>query len=98
MRRRLNIETAFRLYLTQVELTNEDIREIFGVSGNETVRKIKEPVLAAMQERKTPRYGSASINTDVAFEVWHIDPEMLQQKFDAMQKYGLAKHNTVMSA
>ena len=86
-----NIGYAVRLFYEKVELSNDDIKNLFGVSSPATVKKMKDKVLAAMEERNIPRYSRYGVNTDVAFEVWGLDIKALERKHRQFQKLNLAE-------
>lgn len=83
-----DIGTAVRLYYANVELTNSDIRKLFGKLSNSTVTSMKKKVLEVMAERDTPRYNPHAVNTDIAYEVWGLDIVDLEKRYKKLQKLG----------
>ena len=65
-------EKVIRFYYEKMELTNNDIKELFDVS-DAYLQRIKKPVKKAMAERNIKSWLPYSINTKVAYDVWGID-------------------------
>lgn len=64
--------TALRLYYEKSELTNKDIKLLFGSCPSHTT-KLKNKVKQAMAEQGVKTFYPNTVNTRVAYEVWGID-------------------------
>lgn len=84
-----SIDTALRLYYENEELSNADIRELFGDIAQSTIAKMKNEVLAVMTERNTQRWRYHTVNTEVAYEVWGINVESLERRRAKLIKLGM---------
>lgn len=80
-----SLETAIRLYYERTELTNGDIRELFGQLGNATVAKLKRTAKELMAERNTPVWNAQRVNTEVAYEAWGLDIEKLEYRLKKLK-------------
>ncbi len=80
-----SLETALRLYYERTELTNTDIYELFGKIGSHTVSKLKKKAWELINERKTPIWNAARVNTEVAYEAWGLDIENLERRWKKLK-------------
>ena len=67
-----DVETALRLYYEKPELTNADIKELFGTAQTKT-SALKKQVKQEMNKRNIKSWLPHSVNTRIAYEVWGID-------------------------
>lgn len=79
------LETAIRLYYERTELSNGDIRELFGQLGNATVAKLKRVAKELMAERNTPVWNAQRVNTEVAYEAWGLEIEKLEYRLKKLK-------------
>lgn len=89
--RKFNIQLALELYATTMELTPRDIANLFGYSSKtcKSLKEMTEPVKEEMQKRKMMICNKNNVNTDIAFEVWDIDLNLLKRKYELQKKMGL---------
>lgn len=80
-----SIETAIRLYYERTELSNGDIRELFGHLGNDTVRRLKWKATELMTERNTPIWNAQRVNTEVAYEAWGLNIADLERRWKKLK-------------
>ena len=59
-----SLETAIRLYYERIELSNSDIRELFGKLAPATIKSLKNKAQAIMTERNTPIWNAQRVNTE----------------------------------
>ena len=59
-----SLETAIRLYYERIELSNSDIRELFGKLAPATIKSLKNKALAIMTERNSGLECSAREHRD----------------------------------
>ncbi|HCD70890.1 MAG TPA: hypothetical protein DEQ68_09730 [Ruminococcaceae bacterium] len=84
-----SLETAIRLYYERNELSNDDIRELFGKLGHSTVSRLKKAVVAETNARGTPIWNAARVNTEVAYEVWGLDIKRLENSLKKLRAMNL---------
>ena len=83
-----SLETAIRLYYERIELTNSDIRELFGPLANSTVKRLKEKAELLMVGRNITVWNAQRVNTEIAYEAWGLniaDLERRLKKLKAME-------------
>ncbi len=80
---------AFEFLINKCALTNEDLKELFGVSGNGSIAKIKRPALALMAEKGIST-TQGCLHLQSAYEAWGLDVDELEQNYAKAKKYGLA--------
>ncbi len=76
-----DIETAIRLYYERIELTNADIRELFGNISSATIAKLKRKANEIMTRENTQMWSAYSVNTEVAFRAWGLDISDLERRY-----------------
>lgn len=76
-----SIETAIRLYYERIELTNSDIRELFGKISSATVTKLKKAARQVMQDNDTPIWNAQCVNTEDAYHAWGLDITSLERRY-----------------
>lgn len=79
-----SLETAIRLYYERIELSNSDIRELFGKLAPATI-KMKNKALAIMTERNTPVWNAQRVNTEIAYEAWGLNIADLERRFKKLK-------------
>lgn len=83
-----NIEAALELYYSQNELSNTNIKQIFGCS-NSGVNKLKRKVWEKMAEENVRPlvFDSKNLNVEYAFRVWGLNVDELEKKYKRLQKF-----------
>lgn len=81
----VSLETAIRLYYSRIELSNNDIRELFGKLGSATVVKLKKKARQVMQERGRMAWNAQLVNTEDAFTAWGLDIADLERRHKKIQ-------------
>lgn len=89
----VDISTAIRLYYTRIELSNSDIRELFGSIGSSRIVQLKNLAKKRMIERNRPYYNAMYVNTEDAFEAWGLDIGELERRYAKLRKMGLMEEN-----
>ena len=89
-----SLETAIRLYYERTELSNTDIRELFGNLGHSTVTRLKQKARELMQERGTPVWNAQRVNTEVAFEAWGLDIKRFEYCLKKLKGLNLRDNKT----
>lgn len=85
-----SLETAIRLYYERIELSNSDIRELFGKLAPATIKSLKNKALAIMTERNTPVWNAQRVNTEIAYEAWGLNIADLERRFKKLKIDGIA--------
>lgn len=85
-----DIDTALRVYYTYPELSNAQIRELFGNIAGSTISKYKQAVRAIQAEREVKTSQLNTINTEIAYEVWGINVADLEKRRAKLIKLGLS--------
>ena len=82
----VSIEAAIRIYYERIELTNADIKEIFGDGhGSATIAKLKRKAREVMAEEKTPVWNAQYVNTEAAYKAWGLDINDLERRWKKLQ-------------
>ncbi len=84
-----SLETAIRLYYEHIELSNSDIRELFGKLAPATIKSLKNKALAIMTERNTPVWNAQRVNTEIAYEAWGLDITKLEYRLNKLKALGV---------
>lgn len=78
----VSIEAAIRIYYERIELTNSDIRKLFGKErGNATIAKLKRKAREVMAENNTPIWNAQYVNTEAAYKAWGLDIADLERRY-----------------
>lgn len=80
-----SLETAIRLYYERIELSNSDIRELFGKLAPATIKSLKNKALAIMTEPNTPVWNAQRVNTEIAYEAWGLNIADLERRFKKLK-------------
>ena len=84
-----SIDTAIRLYYMYPELTNAQIKELFGdKTGVETATRYKNKVRQEEVKRGIKTNTPGAVNTVVAYEVWGLDIKDLEARREKLKKLG----------
>ena len=79
------IETAIRIYHENAELCNETIKELYDKQfSSATCSRLKKKVKAEMKKRNIHTYFPHNINTKVAYEVWGLDIDDLEERYNKL--------------
>ena len=74
----INIDNAVTLYHTRMELTTEDIRQIFGC-GATKANQLRRMARAAQDRDNVPSYNAHAVNAESAFRAWGLDIKKLER-------------------
>lgn len=90
---RINLEAALRLYYERLELSCDDIRQIFGPMSSATMARKKKQAREQMIEDKTESaiWDARNVNTVSAFKAWGLDPVELERRLTKLRRLGLAE-------
>ncbi len=76
-----SLETAISLYYERIELSNDDIRKLFGHISSATISKMKKLAREKMIENHTPFWNAQYINTEVAYQTWGLEIGDLERRY-----------------
>ena len=63
---------AIELHYSRIELSNADIKAMFGNIQNCTVAKLKTMAKTKMKDKGVLPYNPCCVNTQAAFEAWSL--------------------------
>ena len=86
----VSIDVALKVYYSNPEIGNKEIRELFGPMSTSTLANMKRTVLREMTERGIKSFRDHTVNTKVAYEVWGLDVDDLEKRRKKLQALGLA--------
>lgn len=81
-----SLQTAIRLFYERTELSNEDIRELFGDLSSATIARLKNVARKEMAERNTPVWSANRVNTEVAYVSWGLSIDDLERRYEKLKK------------
>ncbi len=82
----VSIITALKLYYEHTELSNDNIKELFGNLSGATISKLKKKVYIRMAEENTPIWNAMYVNTEVAYKTWGIDVTDLERRYHKLKE------------
>lgn len=82
-----DIALAVELYYSRIDLSNNDIKRLFGgVSGNK-VSALKKLADARRREAGMASWDPRRVNTMCAFEAWGLEIEDLERRLKALRRF-----------
>ncbi len=82
-----SIETALEVYYSRPELSNSDIRLLFGEKlSSATISRLKAKVREQMAAENVPVWNSQCINTETAFKAWGLDVTNLENRLKKLRE------------
>ena len=90
VKRITDIDTALYIYYRYPEISNKEIKELFGGLGSAALTKYKKAVQGEQIKQNVKTSQLYTINTEVAYEVWGIDVAELEKRRDKLKKLGLS--------
>lgn len=84
-----DIDAALKAYYGTGYISNDQIRDMFGIKSGATLQRLKKPVLAEEKYQNVPIVVPHHINARIAFDVWGINVRELEQNRKKMQELGL---------
>jgi len=83
------IDNALKIYYSNSEIGNKEIKELFGSLSSATVSKLKHIVKDEMCNRNILAFGLNKVNTNVAYDVWGIDINDLEKRLKKLKELAL---------
>lgn len=90
VKRIADIDTALYIYYRYPEISNKEIKELFGGLGSAALTKYKKAVQGEQIKQNVKTSQLYTINTEVAYKVWGIDVAELEKRRDKLKKLGLS--------
>ena len=84
-----SIETAIKLYYENIEIGNQEIKELFGPMGSARVCKLKNLAKEKMLEENVPNWNALNVNTKTAYKSWGLDIDDLVNRHNKLKKLSL---------
>lgn len=84
-----SIETAIKLYYENIEIGNQEIKELFGPMGSARVCKLKNLAKEKMLEENVPNWNALNVNTKTAYKSWGLDIDDLVNRHNKLKKLGI---------
>lgn len=85
-----DLGTAVRIYYSYPEMSNKEIKELFGRDfSGATLARYKSMIRQRQRELGIKTAVPYSVNTKVAFEVFGIDITEIEKSMAKLQKLGL---------
>lgn len=84
-----DVTAALKAYYGCGHIGNDQIRDIFGITGSSTIARLKKPVRDAEAKEGVPVAVPYKVNTRIAFKVWGIDVAELEKNRKKAEELGL---------
>lgn len=81
-----SISIAIRLFYAKTELTNSDIKTLFGELANSTIARLKDKVRQQMVEDNVTVWNAQRVNTAAAYKAWSLDINDLQMRYEKLKE------------
>ena len=84
-----SIENALKIYYENAEIGNKEIKVLFGERSTVTISRLKKLAKSEMIKNDVPTFCSNKVNTSVAFNVWGIDVNDLEERRKKIKELSL---------
>ena len=84
-----SIENALKIYYENGEIGNKEIKYLFGSRSSATISRLKRLVRAEMIKRGMPSFNAYKVNTIIAFDVWGININDLENRRKKIKELSL---------
>lgn len=81
-----DIGKLIRIYYENIELSGDDIREIYPGISRSSVDKLKKKAFNAMSEKKVLQWVPHKVNTECAYIAWGLDIADLERRYAKLQR------------
>ena len=85
-----NPEAVVRLYYERLELSNDDIKTIFGKISSATITRLKKQARKQMAIDESPVWNAMHVNTRSAYKAWNLDIDDFERRLAKLRKLGFA--------
>jgi len=84
-----SIENALKVYYENDEIGNSEIKCLFGCRSSATISKLKRIAKTEMIKRNIPTFNGYKVNTAIAYDVWGIDINDLENRMKKIKELSL---------
>lgn len=84
-----DIGKAIELYYARIELSNQDIKDLFGITSSTRIVRLKNLAKERMIKENVPYWNALHVNTKTAYQAWGLDIKDLESRYAKLQKLGL---------
>jgi DNA-binding Lrp family transcriptional regulator len=84
-----SIENALKVYYENGEIGNKEIKILFGSRSSATISRLKNLVKTEMIKRNMPIFNAYKVNTAIAYDVWGIDINDLENRMKKIKELSL---------
>ena len=81
-----DIAYAVELYYSRLDLSNDDIKQLFGEMGSAKVAQLKRIADDKRREMGMAVWSATRVPTVCAFEAWRLDIADLEKRLRAIEK------------
>lgn len=81
-----SIPIAIRLFYEKTELTNNDIKTLFGQHANSTINGLKKLARQQMVEDNVIVWNAQRVNTVAAYKAWGLDIDDLERRNEKLKQ------------
>lgn len=85
----ISIENALKIYYENAEIGNKEIKLLFGKRSSATISRLKNLVKIEMIKREIPTFNVYRVNTAIAYDVWGIDINDLENRMKKIKELSL---------
>lgn len=82
-----DIALAVELYYSRIDLSNSDIKRLFGGVSANKISSLKKLADAQRREKGMASWDPRRVNTMCAFEAWGLDIEDLERRLKALRRF-----------
>lgn len=82
----VSIKQAVYIYYTRLELSNDDIRKMFGTLCGSTIAKLKDMARRKSFDNGTIVWNSSCVNTVDAFAAWGLSIADLEHRLNKLEE------------
>ena len=86
-----DVRKAVELYYSRLDLSNADIKELFGNIGHDTIAKLKALAEKQRMEDGVSKWSATRVNTMCAYKAWGLDIEDLEKRVKALDRMSRRK-------
>ena len=85
----VSLDEAIDIYYSNIELSSEEIRRLFGDICNTSIYKLKALARERAKQDGVEVFSNSRVNTKVAYQVWGLDISDLEQRLQRKKKLGI---------
>lgn len=82
----VDVRRAVEIYYSRLDLSNADIKELFGKLSSSTIAKLRAKAEEQRREEGIAVWSSTRVNTVCAYKAWGLDITDLEKRVKALDK------------